>query len=95
VGANLIGVNNRDLKTFKVSLETSVRLAKLLPAGTVAISESGIRSGYEVRKLKELGYQAVLIGESFITAGNPGDALKALLAEASSTERAYHATTCA
>lgn len=88
VGANLIGVNNRDLKSFDVSLETSIRLAKMLPAEAVAISESGIRSGYEVRKLKELGYMAVLIGESFITASDPGDALKLLIAEASSDERA-------
>lgn len=78
-GAQIIGVNNRDLTTFEVDVETSVKLARLAPAGVTLVSESGIRSGEEIRKLRSCGYQAFLIGEHFMRATDPGDALKHLL----------------
>ena len=82
VGANLIGVNNRDLHTFEVDLETAVRLAPKLPKGAVRVAESGINTGADIRKLREAGYQAFLIGESLMRAESPGAALRQLIAEA-------------
>jgi indole-3-glycerol phosphate synthase len=81
-GCNLIGVNNRDLGTFKVSLETAFRLAKRIPAGVFAVAESGIESGADIARLRGAGYKGFLIGESLIRAKSPGEALKSLLAEA-------------
>src|SRR5689334_19740776 len=63
-GATIIGVNNRDLRTFAVSLETSVELARVAPAGTLLVSESGLRHGDDLRRLKDAGFQGFLIGES-------------------------------
>jgi indole-3-glycerol phosphate synthase len=81
-GCNLIGVNNRDLRTFQVDLETSFRLAERLPKSVVRVAESGIQSGLDIARLRAAGYQAFLIGESLMKADSPGEALKALLAEA-------------
>jgi indole-3-glycerol phosphate synthase len=78
-GANLIGVNNRDLQTFTVSLETSVQLAPMAPEGAVLISESGIESTGDIRRLRSVGYRAFLIGESLMRADDPGEALRSLL----------------
>jgi len=75
-GAKLIGVNNRDLGTFAVSLETSVQLASISGDKTLLISESGIESAEDVRRLYDLGYRAFLIGESLMRARDPGEALK-------------------
>lgn len=82
LGATLIGVNNRDLPTFEVSLEVSLRLAPRLPAGTVAIAESGIRSGDDVRRLMDAGYRAFLVGEHLMRSESPGRALAGLIAAA-------------
>ncbi len=82
MGARLIGVNNRNLKDMKVSLEVSRRLAPLAPKGSILISESGLRSGSELRELTELGYRGFLIGTSFMRASDPGSALAQLLLEA-------------
>lgn len=82
IGASLIGVNSRDLKTFQVDLETAVRLGPLIPQGAVRIAESGIHSGSDIRRLREAGYHAFLIGESLMTAESPEDALRQLIAEA-------------
>jgi indole-3-glycerol phosphate synthase len=65
-GAEIIGVNNRDLTSFTVDLETSIRLAPLAPAGVTMISESGIRSGEDIRRLRRSGYQAFLVGEQIM-----------------------------
>jgi indole-3-glycerol phosphate synthase len=80
-GAVVIGVNNRDLTTFKVDLETSIRLASLASSGTILVSESGINNAGEIALLKSAGFSAFLIGEHFMRAADPGDALRRLIAE--------------
>jgi indole-3-glycerol phosphate synthase len=75
-GAKIIGVNNRDLQTFRVSLETSVQLAPIAPKGAVLISESGIQSAGDIRRLRSAGYRAFLIGESLMRADDPETALR-------------------
>jgi len=79
-GCDLIGVNTRDLRTFKVDAETAFRLAGLLPRNVVGVAESGIRSGEDIARLRAAGYQAFLIGESLMRADRPGEALRALAA---------------
>ena len=81
-GADLIGVNNRNLKTLQISLETSHRLARLGAGGACLISESGIETGAQLKELKQAGYAGFLIGTSFMRTGTPGAALARLLAEA-------------
>jgi indole-3-glycerol phosphate synthase len=75
-GARIIGVNNRDLQTFTVSLETSVQLAPIAPKGSVLISESGIASVGDITRLRLVGYRAFLIGESLMRADDPEEALE-------------------
>jgi indole-3-glycerol phosphate synthase len=82
VGSDLIGMNNRDLRTFKVDVQTSLRLAELIPQDVVSVAESGIGKGADIARLRAAGYQAFLIGESLMKAESPGEALKFLLAEA-------------
>ncbi len=82
LGANAIGVNNRNLRTFDVSLETSLELAALLPANIVRVAESGIHTAADLVRLRQAGYAAFLIGESLMRQPEPGQALQALLAEA-------------
>jgi indole-3-glycerol phosphate synthase len=77
-GANLIGVNNRDLRTFEVSLETSLSLAREAPGGALLISESGLHSSHDLHHLHEAGYQGFLIGESLMRSADPEDALRNL-----------------
>ena len=79
-GADLVGVNNRNLQTFEVSLETSLRLAEHMPAHVFSVSESGIRTPEDISRLAEAGYRAFLIGESLMRCSDPGQALEALLA---------------
>jgi indole-3-glycerol phosphate synthase len=83
-GCDLIGVNTRDLRTFKVDAETAFRLAKLIPKNAVRVAESGIRSGEDIARLRAAGYQAFLIGESLMRAERPGEALQELMASAES-----------
>ncbi len=71
---DVVGINNRNLKTFEVSLEKSIELAKKLPADRLKISESGIHSAQDVFFLRENGFQGFLIGESFMKTENPGQA---------------------
>ncbi len=78
-GARLIGVNNRNLHTFEVSLETSIRLAEKIPADVVRVAESGIHSSADVQRLRSAGYQAFLVGEHLMKSGDPAGALRALL----------------
>jgi len=75
-GAEIIGVNNRNLHTFDVSLETSLRLAGLMPGHTVKVSESGIHSSADIRKLCDAGYHAFLVGECLMKAADPAEALR-------------------
>jgi indole-3-glycerol phosphate synthase len=81
-GCNLIGVNTRDLRTFKVDVETAFRLAEQLPKDVLKVAESGIRSGEDIARLRAAGYQAFLIGESLMRAERPGEALRALISSA-------------
>lgn len=78
-GATLVGVNNRDLRTFDVNLDTSLRLAGLMPKGVTAVSESGIHDPADLRKLMDAGYKAFLVGEHLLRAESPGAALTKLL----------------
>ncbi len=78
-GARIIGVNNRNLHTFEVSLETSIRLAEKIPSGVVRVAESGIHSAADVQRLRASGYQAFLVGEHLMKSGDPSGALRALL----------------
>ena len=77
----IIGINNRDLKTFNVSLQVSTRLMNLIPKEKVAVSESGIGSSEDIKRLKNEGIYTFLIGETFMKARDPGEKLKNLLAE--------------
>ena len=75
-GLDMIGVNNRNLKTFEVSLEQSKELAKYIPNEFVKVSESGISSTDAIKELQTHGYQGFLIGEHFMKTENPGLAAK-------------------
>lgn len=75
----LVGVNNRDLRTFNVSLETSKGLYPSLPEEALKVAESGIHSGADLRSLSEAGFDAFLIGESLVKSGNPDAKLAELL----------------
>ena len=81
-GAEIIGINNRDLNTFAVSLETSLRLIDSIPDPVVAVSESGLRNAGDLERLRAAGFDAFLIGERFLTEPDPGAALECLLSEA-------------
>lgn len=81
-GAEILGVNNRDLRTFEVTLETSLRLAEKIPAHVVKVSESGIHSAADIRRLAASGFNAFLVGEHLMKSGRPADALRALRGEA-------------
>jgi indole-3-glycerol phosphate synthase len=78
-GCDLIGVNSRDLRSFRVDLATAFRLAESLPQNAVAVAESGIQHADDIAKLRAAGYHAFLIGESLMRAERPADALKELL----------------
>jgi indole-3-glycerol phosphate synthase len=79
IGCDACGVNNRDLQTFEVNLETSLRLASQLPPNAVHVAESGIHTAAHLRRLREAGFHACLIGESLMLQPDPGAALNALL----------------
>ncbi len=79
IGADIIGINNRNLKTFEVDLATTEALAEEIPSDTVAISESGIKTGEDVRRLRAAGINAVLVGETLMRAKNVPEKLKELL----------------
>jgi indole-3-glycerol phosphate synthase len=81
-GATLIGINNRDLHTFNVSLDTSVELIKDAPPGALCISESGLRTADDLRRLRALGFRGFLIGEMLMRSLDPEKTLRALLEEA-------------
>jgi indole-3-glycerol phosphate synthase len=80
-GAQIIGVNNRNLKTLEVNLETSFQLRAKMPRGCLAVSESGIKTAADLRRIRDAGFDAVLIGEGLMTQPDPGQALHELLAE--------------
>jgi len=80
-GCTVIGVNNRDLRTFKVDLNTAFRLADQVPDQALRVAESGIRNGGDIARLRAAGYHAFLIGESLMAAESPGEVLRTLIAE--------------
>ena len=79
IGFDLMGVNSRDLRTFEVDLDTALRLAERIPPNALKVAESGIHSAEDVRKLRDVGFEALLIGESLMKAERPGEALRELL----------------
>jgi indole-3-glycerol phosphate synthase len=78
-GAEIVGVNNRNLHTFEVTLETSLRLASKMPSSLVKVSESGIDSRAAISRLEAAGFDAFLVGEHLMKAVDPVAALRALL----------------
>jgi indole-3-glycerol phosphate synthase len=82
LGAEIVGVNNRDLHTFEVDLGTAERLAPRIPPGVMRVAESGIQGGDDIRRLRACGYDAFLVGESLMRADDPGGELAKMLAEA-------------
>jgi len=78
---DIVGVNNRDLKTFTMDVETSVRLSKLIPDKFVKISESGLDSAKTIHYLRENGFKGFLIGETFMKTENPGETCQKFIAE--------------
>ncbi len=77
---DLVGVNNRNLKTFEVDIENSVRLSKLLPTDMIRISESGLSSVDNIRYLRKAGFNGFLMGENFMKTEDPGKACKEFIA---------------
>jgi len=84
LGAEIIGVNNRNLRTFVVDLQTSERLVPKIPASVLRVAESGIQRGEDIRRLRAFGYDAFLVGESLMRADDPGAELTRMLAQARS-----------
>jgi indole-3-glycerol phosphate synthase len=78
-GADVVGVNNRDLRTLAVHVDSSRRLAPLLPAHVLGVAESGLRTSGDLQALQSLGYRAFLIGERLMTAAEPGAALEEIV----------------
>lgn len=79
-GADMIGINNRDLETFEVKLETAERLAPKVPPGITVVCESGIDSRQQIERFEKLGVHVFLVGEALMRAEDPGAKLKELLA---------------
>ena len=77
--ARLIGVNQRDLVTFRVDHDRAVRMAGLIPDHAVKVAESGVRGSDDARSLREAGYDAVLVGETLVTSDDPAHAIAALI----------------
>jgi indole-3-glycerol phosphate synthase len=80
-GAEIIGINNRDLKTFRTDLRTSIELAALIPSGRVVVSESGIENRADIERLMKAGIHAFLIGETLMKAGDMGEKLRELMGQ--------------
>ena len=80
-GASLIGINNRDLRTFEVRVETTERLLPLIPTGTLVVCESGIDNLEQIKRLETLGVHIFLVGEALMRAPDPGAKLRELLAK--------------
>lgn len=79
LGATLIGINHRDLRTFRVDLETSARLLPRIPQGKIVVAESGLESAEDIRRLERMGVSAFLVGESLMRAPDPEAKLRELL----------------
>jgi indole-3-glycerol phosphate synthase len=79
-GAGTIGVNHRDLRTFRMDMDLFARVRPLFPEGTIGVAESGIKTGADLARLLAAGADAVLVGETLMRHPSPGDALRELLA---------------
>jgi indole-3-glycerol phosphate synthase len=79
VGADLIGVNQRDLKTFEINRDVALTLAARMPQGVLKVGESGIRDRADAEALHHAGYDAILVGETFVTAADPSAAVRELV----------------
>jgi indole-3-glycerol phosphate synthase len=93
--ARIIGVNNRDLKTMAVRIETSLELIEQIPENCVAVSESGIRNNQALLKMRQAGFDAFLVGEHLMIAADPGAALVELLAQPRVTREQFDAAAAA
>jgi indole-3-glycerol phosphate synthase len=78
LGADIVGINNRDLRDFSVDVERTARLVEEIPSGVVTVSESGIEGAAQVKRLREAGVDAVLVGEALMRAADPEAAMKRL-----------------
>lgn len=76
----LIGINNRNLKTFEVSLDTTISMLADVPKDRLLVTESGIMTSADVARMREVGVHAFLVGEAFMQAAEPGEALEQLFA---------------
>ena len=83
-GARIVGVNNRNLRTLDVDVMASERIAGRIPGDVIAVSESGLKTADDLRRLQQLGYAAFLIGERFMTSPDPGAELRSLTGGTSS-----------
>jgi indole-3-glycerol phosphate synthase len=79
VGARLIGVNQRNLLTFEVDHQRAERMAALIPSSSIRVAESGVRDAADAQRLRSAGYDAVLVGESIVTSGDPVESVRKLL----------------
>jgi indole-3-glycerol phosphate synthase len=86
-GARLIGINNRNLQNFETDLATTEALAPEVPRDRIVVAESGLRDGADLQRMARVGVHAFLVGEAFMQADVPGEALGRMLAEAASAER--------
>ena len=78
IGSEVIGINNRNLRTFETTLNTTEELAPKVPLGKIVVSESGISNKDDIKRVQEAGAHAMLVGESLMRSGDPGKALKAI-----------------
>ncbi|MDP7550446.1 MAG: indole-3-glycerol phosphate synthase TrpC [Acidimicrobiales bacterium] len=87
-GADLVGVNQRDLNTFQVDSDRARRVGACIPAGVERVAESGVRTQEDAAVLYDAGFRAILVGESLVTSGDPGGAVADLVAAGSAGTRA-------
>ncbi|MEY2467577.1 MAG: indole-3-glycerol phosphate synthase [Actinomycetota bacterium] len=78
VDVAVVGVNQRDLRTFEVDHERALRLAASIPSGVVRVAESGVRNADDAQRLRDAGYDAVLVGQTLVTAGDPAETVRSL-----------------
>lgn len=86
-GCEIIGVNSRDLRTFHVDLNTALKLGPRIPPNVLSVAESGIATGEDIARLRAVGYDAFLVGESLMKAERPGHALAELIAAAERAQK--------
>ena len=79
IGARIIGINNRDLRTFHTTLEVTDKLGHRVPAESILVSESGLRTRDDLERVRRAGASAVLIGDALVSAPDPGAKLRELL----------------